>query len=96
MRDEALRAAIGYMLIDEKELGNVVFDLQDRVAREASNASQSVIINWMGTLPLKEGFGDLTVTVSKVGKYEEWIVGRQYGEQLWPIMQWTELAVKND
>ena len=94
--DSSLRAAIGYMMVDEGEIGDVVCDLQERVARETSNASRSVIVNWMGSMPLKAGFGELTVVVSKVGKWEEWMIGRQFGEHLWPMMQWTEMKASDD
>jgi len=92
--DDALRAAIGYMMPPGSDVADYVIKLQERVDREADKTYGCYIVHWMGEMPLKKGFGHLTAKVQRVGWWEQWTIMRECNGDSWPILRWE--GVKND
>ena len=94
--DSALNAAIGYMVPEGVNVEQLVVGLYERVQREA-RCSDATLLQWEGEAPLAEGWGDLVISLHRVGDFEGWCIGRRDTEGAhWCIMHWGTLSEGDD
>jgi hypothetical protein len=88
---DAIQAALAYVMPEGEDIEESIVRLYDEV-KSAVAQCDGVIVEWQCELELAPGCGSLTVSVQRVGMWEEWIIARSDGHDTWPIITWNEHA----
>lgn len=91
--DDALHAALGYMLPDDTNVEQLVVGLFERVQDEARYAD-AAIVQWQGEEPLAKGWGELVVLIERIGAWDSWTIARRDPQgRMWSIMKWESMDI---
>ena len=90
--DDALHAALGYMVPEDVNVEQLVVGLYEQVQRDA-RYSDAALLQWACEAPLADGWGDLVISLYRVRDFESWCIGRRDvdGEH-WCIMHWGNVS----